>query len=99
MPLLHLLIRLNRLPMHRGSGYLQNYLDGSGMQPLSEQLTEDYGPTFASRTSRLLVAWQWNTRSLQLEQETLARSPVSGLVYSSFRHDNPGSLARADWRA
>ena len=86
-------------PMHRGSGYLQNYLDGSGMQPLSEQLTEDYGPTFASRTSRLLVAWQWNTRSLQLEQETLARSPVSGLVYSSFRHDNPGSLARADWRA
>ena len=85
-------------PMHRGSGYLQNHLDGSGMRPLPDQLVQEYEPVFTDRPSRLLVAWQWDVRSLQLEQETLARPPVSGLVHSSFRHDNPGSLVRADWR-
>src|SRR6185295_11737202 len=29
-------------PMHRGSGYVQNYIDGSGMPPLRQQLAESY---------------------------------------------------------
>ncbi len=46
-------------PMHRGSGYLQNLLDGSGRRPLAEQLARDYAPGFAERPARLLVAWRW----------------------------------------
>jgi hypothetical protein len=29
-------------PMHRGTGYVQNYLDGSGLPPLGEHVTTTY---------------------------------------------------------
>jgi hypothetical protein len=86
-------------PMHRGTGYLQNYLDGSGLPTLVDHLRCTYGPAFDGRPSRLFVARQWDQRDDGVERELSSIPGVSGLVFSSFRHDNPAALARNDWRA
>lgn len=89
---------LDLWPMHRGEGYLQNYLDGSGMAPLSEQIAGDYGPALTGQPVDLYIARQWHNRDRREEAELLSAADVSGLVFSSFRHDNPGALERGDWR-
>ena len=86
-------------PMHRGSGYIQNYLDGSGMPALRDQLTTNYGPVCQRSRTRLHVARQWSKRSSAQERALLAQPAVDGLVFTSFRFDNPAAVARSDWRA
>jgi hypothetical protein len=86
-------------PMHRGIGYLENYLDGFGMPPLADHLRHEYGPAVEGSGTQLFVARQWCERSDANEQELRAIPGVSGLVFSSFRHDNPAAIARGDWRA
>jgi len=86
-------------PMHRGYGYLQNYLDGYNMPPLLEHLESDYEPVFRDLPADLCVARQWNERSEVEERSILAQPAVEGLVFSSFRFDNPGPLSRGDWMA
>jgi hypothetical protein len=86
-------------PMHRGTGYVQNYLDGSGMPPLEKQLSTIYSPALAGTRTSLFVARQWNERSQEVERDLCAIDGVAGLVFSSFRHDNPGAIRRGDWRA
>jgi hypothetical protein len=34
-----------------------------------------------------------------VEETLLAHPALSGLVFGSFRFDNPGPIARGDWRA
>jgi hypothetical protein len=85
-------------PMHRGLGYLQNYLDGFGMLPLSDQLDKSYYPHFIGNRSRLYVARQWDERSPSMEKKLLDAPSVCGLVFSSFRNDNPELLDKGDWR-
>jgi hypothetical protein len=48
---------------------------------------------------RLYVARQWHPRSDAEERTLTGIEGVSGLVFSSFRHDNAGAIARGDWRA
>jgi hypothetical protein len=79
--------------MHRGDGYLQDYLTGRSLPALSE-----YSRVFRTSQARLYVARQWTERTAEDERELLATPGVSGLVFSSFRHDNPRALGRADWR-
>ena len=86
-------------PMHRGYGYLQNYLDGHNIPALMEHLKSTYAPAFKDRSVNLYVARMWDERSEIEEENLLAHSEVTGLVYSSFRYDNPGPLARGDWTA
>lgn len=86
-------------PMHRGRGYTQNYLDGADLPPLMEHVRCTYGPVFEGRPSRLFVARQWDERDDGVERELSSIPGVSGLVISSFRHDNPAAVARGDWRA
>jgi hypothetical protein len=86
-------------PMHRGYGYLQNHLDGHNMPPLLDHLRYHYGPVLENRSVHLYLARQWDERSEIEEKELLSHSVLKGLVYSSFRFDNPGPLARGDWRA
>jgi hypothetical protein len=86
-------------PMHTGSGYLQDYVSGLGLQPLREDLEAVYGPAVRGTGTRLYVARQWRHRSLEEETAIRARAGVTGLVFGSFRHDNPGAIARGDWRA
>nr|MBA3416482.1 family 10 glycosylhydrolase [Chloroflexia bacterium] len=86
-------------PMHRGYGYLQNGLDDLHLPPLAEALTRDYGPALSGRGVRLSVARQWRERSAAEEAALLAQPVVSGLVFSTFRHDNPGAIARGTFVA
>lgn len=86
-------------PMHRGTGYVQNYLDGTGLPPLVEHLSTTYEPVVTSGATRLFVARQWHQRSEAGERAILGRSCAAGLVFSSFRHDNTAAIARGDWRA
>jgi hypothetical protein len=86
-------------PMHRGYGYLQNSLDGFNMSSLVEDLTQDYWPAFRQRRARLYIARQWHKRSNRKEQDLPSHPAVEGLVFSSFRHDNPGPVRRNNWCA
>lgn len=86
-------------PMHRGYGYLQNYLGGFNMNSLEEDLTSVYQPVFDKQDTKLYLARQWQQRSPQTENSLLKHPSVDGLVFSSFRHDNPGPIRRNDWRA
>ena len=86
-------------PMHRGTGYLQNYLDGTGLPPLTAHVGEAYGPAVRDRPVELVVARQWRPRDPRAERELRALSGVSGLAFSTFRHDNRAAVKRGDWRA
>jgi hypothetical protein len=86
-------------PMHRGYGYLQNYLNGINMNTLEDDLTNVYLPVFREQSAGLYLARQWQPRSPAKERTLLEHPCVEGLVFSSFRHDNPGPVRRNDWRA
>ena len=79
-------------PMHRGYGYVQDYLTGRNLPALLE-----YTDVLRSSGTQLYVARQWSPRSRADERQLLSTSGVSGLVFSSFRHDNPQAVARGDW--
>jgi hypothetical protein len=85
-------------PMQRGYGYRQNYLDGHNMPPLLDHLYSDYHPVFRNQQVDLYVARQWDERSEGEEKGILAQPVAKGLVFSSFRYDNPGPVSRGDWR-
>ena len=84
--------------MHRGYGYPQNYLDGYNMPSLLDHIKSTYEPMFRNQQVDLYVARQWDERSEDDERQLRARPAVKGLVFSSFRFDNPGPVARGDWR-
>lgn len=86
-------------PMHHGIGYVQNYLDGSSLPSLSEHLQLTYGRAVEGGATRLFVARQWRERCEDTERQLLSISGVAGLVFGSFRHDNPKAISRGDWRA
>lgn len=86
-------------PMHRGTGYLENYLDGIGRPPLAAHVRDVYAPAVANRPVELVVARQWRPRDRRAERALLALPGVSGLAFSTFRHDNPVAVKRGDWRA
>ena len=85
--------------MHRGYGYQQNYLDGYNMPPLLDHLNSDYEPVLRDQSVDLYVARQWDERSEVEEKGVLAQPVAKGLVFSSFRYDNPGPVSRGYWRA
>ena len=86
-------------PMQRGYGYVQIYLDGGNMNALETDLTSIYQPAFEGHPTKLYLARQWKMRSPDEEQRLLDHPAVDGLVFSSFRHDNPGPIRRNDWKA
>ena len=86
-------------PMHRGTGYAQNYLDGHGLPALADHLRTTYVPAIRGSAARLFVARQWSSRCGEVEADLRDIPGVAGLVFSSFRHDNPAAIAREDWRA
>jgi hypothetical protein len=86
-------------PMHRGYGYIQNYLSGRGMSSLEEDIMTTYAPVFSGQNAKLYVARQWQERSSTKEKALLKLPGVKGLVFSSFRHDNPGPISKNTWVA
>ncbi|MHC4385931.1 MAG: glycoside hydrolase family 10 protein [Planctomycetota bacterium] len=86
-------------PMHRGYGYIQNYLTGHGMNPFEEDVVKTYAPVVDGENTKLYVARQWQARSETKEKKILEMPGVTGLVFSSFRHDNPRPIKRNNWAA
>jgi hypothetical protein len=68
------------------------------MPPLLDHLNSDYELVLRDQRVDLYVARQWDERSKDEERELLSHPVVKGLVYSSFRFDNPGPVASGDWR-
>ena len=81
-------------PMHRGTGYIQDYLQERGLPPVA-----DYADLARATGAELFIARQWHERSATAEDDLRAIPGVTGLVFSSFRHDNPSAIARGQWRA
>jgi hypothetical protein len=86
-------------PMHRGIGYEQNHLKEPGISGLAAHVHRTYEPVLKGSHTKLFLARQWHKRSVVDERRLLATDGVSGLVFSSFRHDNPRAIRRGDWRA
>jgi hypothetical protein len=86
-------------PMHRGYGYRQNPLDDLNLSSLEMMLRDDYGPLARRTGIDLVVARQWSSRCDEEESALRAAPGVTGLAFSTFRHDNPGAIARGDFRA
>ncbi|GAB4241287.1 MAG: hypothetical protein Kow00109_16640 [Acidobacteriota bacterium] len=87
---------LDLWPMHRGRGYLEPFREKR--RPLRKELQLEYLPVVRKSRCRLLLARQWYPRDELEEQALLEEEGVGGLVFSSFRHDNPDVVARNDWR-
>jgi hypothetical protein len=86
-------------PMHRGYGYVQNPLDDLHLPSLPSLLRDDYGPVVQRTAVDLYVARQWRPRCHEEETALRDYAGVTGLVFSTIRHDNPGPVARGDFRA
>ena len=86
-------------PMHRGDGYLQNYLTGYNLPSLPKHIEEIYYPEMKNSQTELFIARQWDERDKILEEQLLNTDDVSGLVYSSFRNDNVGPIKKGNWVA
>ena len=84
-------------PMHRGHGYVKSHMNGPRMKSLEDDLSHAYGPVMDEHDMGLYVARQWHERSQSEEQALLEYPVVQGLVFSSFRHDNPGPIQENDW--
>ena len=82
----------------RGNGYLQNYLTGENLPSLKEQIAKKYLPVIKKKSTQFFIARQWDPRSAEQEEELLDTGGVNGLVFSSFRNDNPDSISRGNWR-
>lgn len=85
---------LDLWPMHRGYGYLQNYLDGRNMPPLKDQLINDYGPALSESEANLFISRQWDEGGAEEESELTSFPQIKGLAFSTFRFDNPGPIER-----
>jgi hypothetical protein len=86
-------------PMHRGYGYMQNYLDDHNLPPLLDHLNSYHEAVFKDQPVDLYVARQWDDMSEDEERRLLAHPTVKGLVFSSFRFDNPAPVSSGYWRA
>ena len=69
------------------------------MNSLETDLTCVYHPIFVGRRTKLHLARQWKKRSPDTEQSLLEHPEVDGLVFSSFRHDNPEPIRRDNLQA
>ena len=85
-------------PMHKGYGYYQNYQDNYSMLDLIEDLDKSYTNNILGSSTNLYIARQWKLRNSNKEEELCNHPAVHGLVFSSFRFDNPEVIKRGDWK-
>ena len=69
------------------------WFTSENLLPLNQQLVSSYKPAIDVSTVGLYVARQWDERS-KTEEALLSGTGVNGLVFSSFRFDNPKTVAR-----
>jgi hypothetical protein len=85
-------------PMHRGYGYAQNYITGKGLKPLEVDIKETYLPVFKQSRCKLVIARQW-VEPDEREEDILLSLGVHGMVFSTFRFDNPEVIKKGDFIA
>ena len=73
------------------------WFTSENLLPLNQQLVSSYKPAIDVSTVGLYVARQWDERSKTEEEALLSGAGENGLVFSSFRFDNPKTVARGDW--
>ncbi len=86
-------------PMHRGYGYLQNHPERISKCDLIEELDQSYDPLIDDHNTNLFIARQWRDRNSKEEMKLVSNPSVTGLVFSSFRFDNPEAINKGNWKA
>ena len=84
-------------PMHNGYGYIQNYYTGLGMPALEDDVRQNYGPWCAKHEIQLYLARMWHPYDKAVEAKLMALPGVTGLVFGSFRRDNPAAVEKDRW--
>ncbi|MBF0104695.1 MAG: hypothetical protein HQM16_05150 [Deltaproteobacteria bacterium] len=85
-------------PMIKDVGYVENYRRHKTWATITKILAQQYVPLIKHTTSKLYVATQWSLKSFDNLQKLKVPNNVAGLVFSSFRFDNPKALKRGNWR-
>jgi hypothetical protein len=81
----------------QGYGYVQNYLTGKGMAALDEDVETSWAPVVSETDASLYLARMWSPPDPAEQTRLLALPAVDGLVFSSFRYDNPKVVERELW--
>lgn len=80
-------------PMHRGYGYIQP------CEVVRSDVREQYAPLVTAHQTGLYIARQWDERDPAEDVLLSGESSVTGLVYSTFRFDNPAAIRRGNFEA
>ena len=84
-------------PMHNGYGYVSNYYTGLNMPSLKEEVVDSYGPWCSQHGVELYLARMWHPYDRTVEEDLLRLPGVTGLVFGSFRRDNPDAIESDLW--
>ena len=89
---------LTMWPRHQGYGYLENHFEPFGTRPpLEADVAATWAPACQAHGVPLYIARMWKERDPAMEAHLQQIPGVSGLVFSSFRYDNPEVCRRALW--
>lgn len=80
-------------PTQQGYGYVENYQDARRIS-LEEDIDDRWGPAAIESNIPLYLARQWQPFDPAQDESLSTLQGVAGLVFSSFRYDNPDA---ADW--
>ncbi len=86
-------------PMHRGYGYMQNYIDNHNLSSLPMYIKSSYAPVFERSLVELHVSQQWDYRDKYKEDLLTDIACVDGLVLSATRYDNSESVKSGIWKS
>lgn len=80
----------------QGYGYIENYQDPNHIA-LDDDVRTRWGPVVRESSAHLYLARQWQPFDSAEHERLRALPDVSGLVFSSFRYDNPRQVAWDIW--
>lgn len=81
----------------QGYGYVENHIQGNGTPPLVDDVEQRWSPVIEETDASLYLARMWSEFDADEQQRLTALPGVDGLVFSSFRYDNPAIAARNLW--
>lgn len=80
------------------AGYLLDPVRGAGLRPLSQDLDEIFGPACAAAGAKLYLSRLHDHADAPTEERILDAHPsLGGLLYSTFRCDDPSVVEQRGW--
>jgi hypothetical protein len=67
------------------------------MESLEDDLSQTYADALKAGSVKLYLSRQWSKHPQKDVEKLLKQTAVQGLVFSTFRNDNPKVLMRNDW--